>query len=303
MNNINLNLYKTFYEVAKYGSISKAAQKTYTSQSAISKSIKKLEEELETKLFHRKLSGVELTDKGKELFYYVDKSYNNLLIAQRNMMEEENLKRGNIKIGMPSNIGSFFLFDKIIDFHKKYPNIEITIITGGTSQLLNLLDSHKIDFVVDSSPINVDINSDFRIKKLSRVSYCFVARYDTKFLDLSKKIELKELENIPLILPIPGTSNRNDLNELLLKEKVKPNNVINIHTSEMILSAVKKDLGIGYVIENLVDDETMKNSLKILDVSSTMPYVDINIVYNNHFLTTVPKKFIEDYIDKDLDFK
>ena len=50
---INLNLYKVFYDVAKYGSFSKTAEFTYTTQYAISKSIKKLEEELETQLFYR----------------------------------------------------------------------------------------------------------------------------------------------------------------------------------------------------------------------------------------------------------
>ena len=118
--NINLNLYKTFYDVAKNGSISKAAQYSYTSQPAISKSIKRLEEELEVQLFYRNLNGVELTEKGKELLYYVEKSYNNLLTAKKIMLETDALERGNLSIGMPSNIGSFFLFDKIIDFHKKY---------------------------------------------------------------------------------------------------------------------------------------------------------------------------------------
>ena len=55
--NINLNLYKTFYDVAKYGSISKAAEYGFTSQPAVSKSIKKLEEELGVKLFYRNLNG------------------------------------------------------------------------------------------------------------------------------------------------------------------------------------------------------------------------------------------------------
>lgn len=86
--NFNLNLYKIFYDVAKYGSISKTAEKTYTSQPAISKAIKKLEEELNVQLFYRTLTGVELTDKGKELLYFVEKSFNHLLLAERNMIEK-----------------------------------------------------------------------------------------------------------------------------------------------------------------------------------------------------------------------
>lgn len=295
--NINLNLYKTFYDVAKNGSISKAAIYSYTSQSAISKAIKKLEEELNTKLFYRSLNGVTLTDKGKELLYFVEKSYDNLIIAERTMLETENLKRGKLSIGMPSNIGSFFLFDKIIDFHKEYPNIEISIITGSTSTLISLLDSHKVDFVIDTSPINI-IDSDITITKLSTVNYCFVSKEEVDNIK-----ELKDLKDKPLILPIPGTANRNDLDCLLKKHNINIENVINIHTSEMILSAVKRNIGIGYIIYDLVKNDIKDNYLYIVNLKEKLPTVDINIVYNKSFLTTAPKKFIETYINYDLNLE
>ena len=75
--NINLNLYKVFYDVCKYGSFSKTAEFTYTTQSAISKSIKKLEDDLETQLFYRNSNGIELTNEGRELYKYVEESFNN----------------------------------------------------------------------------------------------------------------------------------------------------------------------------------------------------------------------------------
>ncbi len=294
--NINLNLYKTFYDVAKWGSISKAAEYSYTSQPAISKSIKKLEEELGIKLFYRNLNGVELTDKGKELLYFVEKSYQNLILAERAILETENLEKGKLSIGMPSNIGSFFLFDKIIDFHNKYPKIEISLITGSTTQLLNLLDSHKVDFVIDTSPINIKNNDEIKIVKLDEVDYCFVSKKG-KFKNIKS---LQDLKNLPLILPIPGTANRKDLDELLLKNNVNIENVINIHTSEMILSAVKKGLGIGYIIYNLVKDDIKNNELERLDIKEKLPTVEINIVYNKDLLTTAPKRFIEEYINAKL---
>lgn len=299
--NINLNLYKTFYDVAKYGSISKAAQYGFTSQPAVSKSIKKLEDELGTQLFYRNLNGVELTDKGKELLYFVEKSYSNLIIAERTMLETENLERGKLSIGMPSNIGSFFLFDKIINFHKKYPNIEITIITGSTSKLISLLDSHKVDFVIDTSPIDVRLDEGMKVTKLDEVQYCFAVKKDTKNIEYKKISKLSDLKNKPLILPIPGTSNRNDLDELLLNQDIDVENVINIHTSEMIISAVKKDLGIGYIIYNLVEDDIKNEELEILDIKEKLPTVEINIIFDKSFLTTAPKKFIENYIDYDFE--
>lgn len=294
--NINLNLYKTFYEVAKYGSITEAAKQTYSSQPAISKAIKKLEEELDIQLFYRTLTGVELTEKGKELFFYVEKSYNNLMIAERNMLETNTLERGKLSIGMPSNIGSFYLFEKVMDFHNLYPNIEITIITGGTSALLQMLESHKVDFVIDTSPIHIN-NDNFMIKKLTTVNYCFIASNNTYKEELPQIKKLKDLEQYPLILPIPNTSNRNDLDALLFKHKVKIKNVLNIHTSEMIIAAVKKDLGIGYVIANLVEQEVANEEIKILNVKEHLPSVDINIIYEPNYLTTAPKRFIKQYIE------
>ena len=75
--------------------------------------------------------------------------------------------------------------DKIIDFHKKYPNIEITIITGSTSNLIDLLDTHKVDFVVDTSPINIHLNNGMKVTKLTEVQYCFIVKKNTKILNLN----------------------------------------------------------------------------------------------------------------------
>ena len=93
--NINLNLYITFYDVAKYGSFSKASECTFTSQPAISKSIKKLEKELGVQLLYRNTNLFQLTNKGKELLYFVEKSFNNLVIEEKNMLETKNLEKVN----------------------------------------------------------------------------------------------------------------------------------------------------------------------------------------------------------------
>lgn len=294
--NINLNLYKTFYEVAKYGSISETAKKTFSSQPAISKAIKKLESDLGVQLFFRNLTGVELTEQGKELLFYVENSYNNLMIAERNMLETKNLERGRLAIGMPSNIGSFYMFDKIIDFHNKYPNIEISIMTGGTSTLISLLESHQIDFVIDTSPVKLK-NSNLKIKRMATVNYCFIVSKDYSLIDINKIKTLKDLEDKPLILPLPNTANRNDLNNLLLENNIDIKNVLNIHTSEMIIAAVKKGQGIGYVIENLVEKEVENNEIEIIKVKEKLPTVDIEFIYEPNYLTTAPTHFIKEWLN------
>ena len=73
--NQNLSSYWIFYTVANAGNISKAAKELYISQPAISKSIQKLEDGLECKLFSRSSRGVVLTDEGRLLYDHVSEAF------------------------------------------------------------------------------------------------------------------------------------------------------------------------------------------------------------------------------------
>lgn len=292
---INLNLYKIFYEVASNESISSASKKLVITQSAVSKAIKKLEEDLNTKLFYRNSKGVKLTDKGEELLFYVEEAFNNLITAERSIIESKTLSRGKISIGVPSQIGSFYIFEDITNFHKEYPNIEITIISKTTTQLLKLLERHEIDFIIDTSPIDSKMN-DIVIKPLIEVENCFVVKSDTS-ISIDRIESIKDLSNYPLVLPIKGANNRKQLDKIFEKNNVELNNVINIHTSEMIIGSIKKDLGIGYIIYDVVKDNVKNGEFKIINIKENLPKVTINLVYIKKYLTIAPKFFIENYLN------
>ena len=291
---INLNLYKIFYEVALCESISDASKKLYITQSAISKAIKKLEEDLNVNLFYRSSRGVKLTDKGKELLFYVEEAFNNLVTAERIMIESDTLNKGKISIGVPSQIGSFYIFEDISEFHKKYPNIEITIISKTTTQLLKLLEQHVIDFIIDTSPIESKIDN-IVIKPLIEVENCFVAKSSTSF-NINKIKTIKDLSKFPLVLPIKGTDNRKQLDKIFQNYNVELNNVINIHTSEMIVGSIKKDLGIGYIIYDVIKDNVESSEFQVIKVKEKLPKVTINLVYIEKYLTIAPKYFIENIL-------
>ena len=292
-NNINLNLYKVFYDVAKNGSFSKTAEFTYTTQSAVSKSIKKLEEQLGTQLFYRKPHGVELTENGKELLYYVEKSYGNIQIAERLLTETDNLDRGKLNIGLPSYISSFFFFDKIKNFYNKYPNIEITLMNGSRDYLLNLLYNHQIDFIIYSSPIFQDINKDLELIKLYPIKYKFFCKKEE--YDKYKNIKsIKDIENIPLVLPVPGSNNRKFLDQILIRENVKVNKTINIQTSEGILTAVKNGMGVGYIIEDIIKGD---DNFKTIEIKEKLHQEEIALVFDRKSLTKASLRFIEEQLN------
>ena len=295
-NNINLNLYIYFYSVAKNGTLAAASEELFVSSPAISKNIKKLESILNRKLFFRNRNGMELTSYGRELYKYVSESFETLSLAHRNMLEEESLKKGSILVGMPSNIGSFYIFDNLMKFRNTYPGIEITVITGGTSKLIGLLKNHKVDFVIDTSPINEVLDENTVVKELDEVKYTFIANKSSEYKTIKS---IKDLDGMELILPIKGTANRIDIDKTFKKYNLNNIKSINLHTSEMIISAVKNNLGIGYVIENLIEKES---DIVKLNLKEELPTVKINLIYNKDYLTYAPKKFINTYIDNNINF-
>ena len=80
------------------------------------------------------------------------------------------------------------------------------------------------------------------------------------------------------------------------KNNIELNNVINIHTSEMIAGSIKKDLGIGYIIYDVIKDNVENGDFQIIDIKDKLPKIMINLVYIEKYLTIAPKFFIENYL-------
>lgn len=293
--NINLNLYKTFYEVARCGSISAASKSMFISQPATSKAIKKLEEELNVKLFYRNLNGMELTEKGKSLLFYIEEAYNSLIIGERNICEDDSFSSGRLSIGVPSHIGRFFIFDKIEEFHRLYPNIEISIISRSTNEILNLLINHEIDFAIDSSPIEIT-HSNIKVVPLQKVQHCFFAVNGSKISGIEKVTSIIDLKDMPLVLPVARSYHRKELNKLAFEHECEFRNVLSIETSEMIITATRRDIGIGYVLRDLIKEEIKNGVYKEIKIKEEVPKVEINIVYIDKYLTKVPKKYLEEFM-------
>lgn len=293
--NINLNLYRIFYEVAKYHSISDAAKNMYLSQPAISKAIKNLERELDVMLFYRTLNGIILTDKGKELFLLVEEALSSFRQAEKKMMENKNLEKGSLSIGVRSNVASFYLLDKIADFHKKYNKIDIVIIDRPSSELLEMLSNNEIDFVLDSLSDKDELDG-FDVKLLDNFTHVFVTLPNLKILSDKNVYHLKDLESLPLILPVSHSSHRQYLNNLAKENNTEFNNVLSIETSELIYSMVKKGLGIGYILKDMVKGDIDRGNLREIKIKEKLPDISLNLICKEKNLTEAPRRFIDEYL-------
>ena len=100
---VKLELYRVFREVAEAGNISLAAENLYLSQSAVSQSVKQLEQQLGTRLFLRSPRGVTLTEDGRLLFEYVRSAMGLLETGEDKLQQSRTLQAGTLVIrGIPA---------------------------------------------------------------------------------------------------------------------------------------------------------------------------------------------------------
>ncbi len=288
INDVNLNLYKVFYICSKCKSFVEASKKLCVSQPAISKQIKNLENSLGTKLFYRNKNGLVLTNDGKQLFDYVDKSYNYLIAGERIIKENNDITFGTIVIGAPAHIASFYLLEFIEGYRKKNQNVFFRIINGSTSELLKGLEDHSIDFVIDSSPIE-NVNRDVRVIPLAFYDTCFITTNDDNKIGLEKQ---------SFVMPYKVSSIRKNLEKELEKHKIRLNVVLEVETTDLIISSVKSNIGTGYVVKQTVKKELENKELIELKTTITLPKLELNLLYVEDYLTNLSKSFINNYIKK-----
>lgn len=289
---MDLNLYRIFLEVAKTGSISKAASSLFVSQPSISYSIKMLEEELKCKLFNRTAKGTELTIDGEKLLFYVEGAFNMINAGCKTVKDSENMISGEIRVGVPTHIGIFLLSKYIQKFIEKYPGIKFTIVNRATSEMVDMLEKRNLDFIVDSYPIDSN-RKDIVLYKLIEVSNCFVGNEKYKNIVNEGIINIEDIQKYPLLLPPKITSTRKAL-ESKLKDRIDNlEAIIDVPTTEVMLELVKKGLEIGYFTKESVQKYIDSGRLYEIPVDVELPKTDICIAYVDNFLANAPKKFIE----------
>lgn len=291
MNNINLNSLKVFLEVANSKSFLDASNKLFISQPAVSKSMSKLEEDLEIQLFYRANKGITLTPAGETLYKYLRETKDLLLSCERALVSLNDVEEGKIIIGVQSHIVRNYLMDKIANFRMKHPKIAIELTDLSTSSLIEKMEDRNIDFIVDSTPIETVYNN-IVIKKICSLETCFV-----KSAENNTQIKtLNQLKDENIILPAARSSLRKNLNKLLKEDGIELNPILEFETEELIIDAARRNLGIGYVVKSAIKYLADANILEYVKLNKDLPKMEINLVFIKSYLTNVAKLFIEEEI-------
>ena len=136
---ISFDYYRAFYYVAKYGSISQAAEALMNNQPNVSRTIKNLESELNCTLFVRSRKGVELTPEGEMLYAHVAAAVEHIQSGEEEICLERTLSKGVVTIGASEIALRCFLLPVLKDFRQKYPGIRIRVFNHSTPQAVSAL--------------------------------------------------------------------------------------------------------------------------------------------------------------------
>lgn len=256
--NINFELYKTFFYVAKNKNITKASHELMISQPAISKSIKSLEEQINCSLFIRNKYGVTLTEEGEQLFENIKPAIEMIDNAEKRLQETLNLECGTLSIGVSNTLTQNYLLPYIEKYHKLYPKIKIKIVTNPTFQLITQARNGLIDLIILNLPY--ELPSDFRKINLKKVTDCFFTNNNWKNLK-ETKTPLKNLKEYPLILIAKGSNTRNFLDNFCEKNNVMLTPEIELTSHHLVTSFAKIGLGIGYGTKEFIQKELKNKEL------------------------------------------
>ena len=285
--NIDLELYRVFYTVAKNKHMTKASEELFISQPAISQSIKKLEEQLGGTLFLRSNKGMELTEEGKMFYEYVKGALELINNAENEFTSFKNLSKGEIKIGCSTTLTKLILIDTLKEFHNEYPNININITNNLTSKLINDLKLGKLDFVIFNESNIKETN--LNLEKIKELKQGFI--YNPEYYK-DEINNLNDLNKLPLILQKEESNSRKLLDYIALQNNVKLEPKMEVVSQELITEFVNIGLGVGFTMIDLAT-RNYKN-LKELKINKKIPNINIYLATNKSIsLTFASKMFIK----------
>ncbi len=263
--NINLNLYKYFYEVAKNNSFTKASEKLLISQPALSYSIKTLENQLGIKLFNRINNKIKLTYEGEKLFDKLGTIFKELKVFEDDQADEYT---GKIIIGARLSYINRILSCKVADFNVLYPKIDIKFLPRDREDFEELLISEKVDIVIDDNFYFHKYEENVKQIKIRTSKTALIA--NSKFInDFNGKIIDKEYFNQNKIMMVLENSYSKKLYETL-NEKSRTN-VINCGTSQVMLDRLSKENIIAHIPFSFIEKDVSEGKVIVLNTSIELP--------------------------------
>jgi len=274
--------------VADNASFTRASQQLYVAQSAISRKIKLLEEELGEPIFKRVNKKIYVTLAGHTLLRYARRIFLDMRNAKLEISEIAHLERGQLRVGAGMLACTYILPPVLEKFKALHPRIDLEVITAPTDALLSKLNDNLIELGVFTLPIK---HADLQVVPLITEEMVVVTSPKHPVLSQKDKMNAEELQDYPLILFPKGARTRNVLDEFFNDVGIAPHIAMEAENVALIKPLVKIDLGISIIPVRSVSEELQRGELHCLKIKDHRLTRQVGLVY--HKADFIPKMLSE----------
>jgi DNA-binding transcriptional LysR family regulator len=278
-----------FLEVARLSSFSRAAEKRFRTQPAISSQIRALEEEVGARLLDRSGGRVSLTASGKLFFKYAEETLERRKTILNEIAETERVPRGEIVVGANEGTCLHILPGVFAQFKRDYPNVAVNIKRSDYARILDSILENVVDFGVISLPVN-----DNRLQaQMIHRDELVVITSPKHPLAAKKSVTVNEVATYPLVLPKTGHT-RDALDALFYDHRLKPQVAMELDSSELLKRFVAADVGVGFIPRSNVEQDIRAKALVAITLADVQIRRDLALVFRkDKALSRAAKAFME----------
>jgi DNA-binding transcriptional LysR family regulator len=245
---------EVFLQVAEVLNISKAAERLFISQPAVSKHIQELENRLNIPLFERKGNRIYLTRAGKLTFRHLKHIKQQYQELEFELSQLNNTFKGTIRIGASSTITQYVIPPVIAAFHARYPDIKLVLLNGNSEEMAQKLLNDEIDLAL--------VENESSLRNIRYVDFLsdeiIVVAGSESLYAKRKQLSLEELLQTPVVLREAGSGTLEVIRRSLQRVNVnleKMNIILNLGSTEAIKNFLTQFDGIALISEKAVRKE------------------------------------------------
>lgn len=272
---MDLRRMRIFQEVAHLGSFTKAAQRLYMSQPAVSKAIRELEEEIQTPLFERFPKKVILTPEGERFL----KSVKSLFLQYDSLQEEisQLSAHAHLRIGSSITIANSSLCELLAQLQAEFNAMDVSIEVASSAAILTKLKENQLDIAYVEGMIPEE---DFT--HIPVAAYAIYAVTAPSFLAQHPLTCMQDFAALPLLLREEGSAIREVVDSLFVLEDVSITPAWTSTNSTVLLKAAVQGFGIAFLPEAMIQKKVAQNQLCIIELPQLPLHNHNHIVYRKH---------------------
>ena len=256
---------RIFRAVVRSGGFTRASEQLELSQSTVSQHIRQLEDELGCSLFLRVGKRVFVSEAGKVLLVYADRIFHELKNAELAVRELSTMKRGTVRLGVGATTLTYQLPAALGEYKRRYPEIELIVITSTTESLLKQVATQAIDLAIVMQPADPSSAGNLHITPLKSEELVIILNAEHP---LARKGTLApaDLQDLSFILYENHTVMQSLIQSFFAQIKISPKISMELENIEAIKSLVRAGLGASIVPLCSVNSVSPASMLRVIRV-------------------------------------